>query len=552
MKNGFFILVLLVLIGVSGWSYWTYQKNVYSKEEVKLELLGDETVEMGEEIEYTIKYRNNGNLRVEELKLVFEYPENALPLAGEKRVILDLEDLYPGEENMLKFRARLFGREGDLMTAESFLEYQPKNLKARYQSKSSFTSRIGSVPLTFGIDFPSKLEPGKETQISLNYFSNSKYPLSNLRARIDYPENFEFVISNPKGVDKNEWEIPILNYAEGGRIEITGKIKGNVGNYKVFKADLGIWKEDHFILLKEVSRGLTIIEPRLLVSQRINGSPDYEAKPGDLLRYEIIFRNIGNEPFEELFLVANLEGPFDFGEVRSPAGRINIADSSIFWDWRDVPKLQFLVPGEEGRVEFWINLKKEWPISEGKKNFTLKNKIVLSQLREEFETKINSRVVLAQKGYFQNEVMENSGPLPPEVGKTTTYVIIWQLKNYFNEVRETRVRARLPEGARLTGEIFPAKEQENFTFDSVSREMVWRAGDLTPGAGILEDGPSLAFQLAFTPSENQRGLVATLVGEARVSGEDQFTENILESVAPAVDTTLPDDETVTPEQGVVQ
>jgi len=471
----------------------------------------------------------------------------------EKRVIKDLPDLYPGQEEVLKFRTRIFGKKGEVKVAKASLNYRPKNLKAFYESKSSFSTKIESVPITFALDFPSKIVSGKETKISLNYFSNLDFPLSDLRVKIEYPQGFEFLKSEPQGIEKNEWEIKILNQAEGGRIDVFGKISGQIGGQKIFKAQLGIWIRDRFFILKETVRGIEIVRPHLAIFQQVNRFSDYIASPGELLHYEIFFRNIGEEPFENLFLVSRLEGPFDFASLRSEFGKVNLADKSILWDWRDIPQLRYLAPGEEGKVEFWINLEEDWQLkSEFDKNFTLKNQVSLFQVKEEFVTKINSKLEILQAGYFEDEVFGNSGPIPPKVGEKTTYTIVWQVKNYYNDVKNVKVRAILPPGVKLTGKIFPENEKEKFTFDSRSREILWDVGDLPAGTGILFPQKSLAFQIEFLPTENQRGLVATLINEASVSGEDQFTLTNLKMSAPGVDTTLPDDPTVNPEQGVVE
>jgi len=253
-----------------------------------------------------------------------------------------------------------------------------------------------------------------------------------------------------------------------------------------------------------------------------------------------------------LFLVTRLEGPVEFESINSEFGKTNLTDRSILWDWRDIPGLQYLSGGEEGKVEFWIDLKRDWEIGPADKNFVLRNEISLSQVREEFETKINSRLEISQKGFFQDEIFENSGPIPPRVEETTTYTIIWQVRNSYNDVENVKVRAVLPPGVKLTGKIFPEDEKQKFTFDSGSGEILWDVGNLAVGTGILSPQKTLAFQIALTPPENQKGLVATLINEAKVSGEDQFTGMSLRMTASAVDTTLPDDPTVSPEQGIVE
>lgn len=559
MRNKFIIFLIILAIGVGFVGFWYYHKNTYSKEELKFEILGPEEAEIFEEIEYVVRYKNNGNIRLEEPKLIFEYPKYSLVEAPTPnfgvgvRKEIKLKDIYPGEERAITFKTRLFGKEGERKEVKAWLFYRPKNLKARFESATTFTTQIKKVPLTFEFDLSSKIESGKEIKFALNYFSNVDYPISDLRVKIEYPDGFEFLESIPEGIGKEEWEIGLLNKAEGGRIEIIGKLRGEVGEEKIFRAELGSWKEGEFVLLKEAVRGITIVKPALWIWQQINGNPKFIANPGDLLHYEIFFKNIGEEILTDLTLFTTLTGSaFDFETIQAPEGETEPGDNSIIWDWKRVAKLQFLPPQGEGKVEFWIRLKEDWEIRTLEdKNPIIKNKIYLSQAREEFTYKVNSKLEIVQKGYFREEVFGNSGPIPPKVGETTTYTIMWQVKNWYNEMRNVKVKASLPKNVKLTGRIFPEKEAEKFTFDSQSREIIWNIEKLVIGQGILNPAPNIWFQISFTPDDAQTGQTPEIIGEAKITGEDGWTEMILEATASAIDTTLPDDQTVSPKQGIV-
>jgi len=554
-----FIIFLILLAAISGLvGFWNWQRNIYSKEILKLEILGKEEVAVAEEFEYIVKYKNNGTVRLEEPRLTFEYPKYSILEEGKSlRQELGAKELgeaiYPGEEKTFHFKVRLLGKEGETRIAKAWLSYRPKNLKARYESATTFTTQIKSVPLTFEFDLPSKIESGKDLKFRLNYYSNIDYPLLNLRLVAEYPPGFEFLESAPPSLEKVEWELPLLNRAEGGRIEISGKIRGEVREQKMFKAKLGIWQEGEFIVLREILKGVEIIQPALWVFQQINGSSKYTANPGDLLHYEIFFKNVGGETLLDLSLVTTLIGDiFDFQTLKAPEGEFSLGDNSIVWEWRRVRALQFLEPGEEGKVEFWVKIKKDWPIPSLAGKTEIKNRIYLSQVKEEFSNKVNSKLEIFQKGYFESEVWENFGPIPPKVGEGTTYTIIWQAKNYYNEVKDVKVKAALPPNVKLTGKIFPEEEMEKFAFDSQSREIVWNIGNLKVGQGVLNPAPNISFQIEFIPEEIQRGSIPNLISEAKVTGEDSWTGMTLEAISAAINTTLPDDPTITEEMGVVQ
>jgi len=549
MKNKFLIfsIFLTLILGVAG--FWYYQKNIYSKEILKLEILGPGEAKLAEEIEYTVKYKNNGNVRLEEAKLFFEYPKYSLTPENKSREEKPLDDIYPGQERTLSFKARLIGKEEEMKSAEATLRYRPKNLSAYYESETTFTTQIKDVPLTFEFDLPSKIESGKEIRLRLNYFSNVNYPLSDLGIKLNYPSDFEFLESTPKTLEKTEWDVGLLNLAEGGRIEVLGKIQGTAGQIKIFQADLGQWRDGEFVVLKTANKGVEIIKPLLYIIQEINGNPKYVANLGDLLDYEITFKNIGERILENMFLIMKLEGEiFDFDTLKTDVGRFSKDENKIIFDYTMVPELKKLLPMSEGKIEFWVKIKDEFE----NKNPEITNTVSLDGFEEIFSNKINSKIEISQKGYFSDEIFGNSGPLPPRVGETTTYTIMWQVKNWNNDLKNVKVKATLPPEVKLTGKIFPETEASKFAFDPESREIVWEIGDLSAGKGPSEPGPNIAFQIALIPTLEQRGKSPILIGKAKVSAEDLWTEATLERISNPVDTTLPDDPTINEQQGIIQ
>lgn len=547
-----FLVISFVVIGIIG--FWAWQSGTYSKEVLKLEILGPTEADLGQEVEYIVKYENNGNFRLENPQLVFEPP--SLSMKDEeifRNQVLGAETLgeaiYPGEEKNISFKIRLLGKEGELKLAKATLSYQPKDLKAKYESSTTFTTTIKSAPLTFEFDLPSKINSGEDFRFRLNYFSNLEYPLSGIRIQVDYPSDFEFIESTPKSLEKTDWDVSVLNKGQGGRIEVAGRVSADAGEVKIFRAKMGIWKDGEFILLKEAEKGVEVVNPTVYLRQEINKNPQYSAVPGEWLHYEIYFKNIGDDSLNNLFMVTKLTGDaFDLQTIKSDVGNCQPGDNSVIFDWRKISKLQYLAPTDEGMVDFWVKVKDDLG---SVKNPSLRDKVFISQIEQEFVTKISSKMELVQKGYYQDEVFGNSGPVPPRAGEPTTYTIMWYVKNYYSDVKDVKVKATLPEGVELTGKIFPEDASSKFAFDSQSREIVWSVGDVFKGEGILAAGRNIAFQVSFTPAESQRGQTPNIINEVVITGEDSWTDNILQSVTSALNTNIPDD-TTSSGKGVVQ
>ncbi|MFH0739837.1 MAG: hypothetical protein V1819_01700 [bacterium] len=543
----FFLLAMAFLAAIAFW-YW--RGNIYSKEALKLEILGPEQVQAGDEIDYTVKFKNNGKVRLESAELIFEYPGNASPIEDtEQRITKKLEDIYPGEERTAVFKAIVIGKENDTLQAKASLFYNPKNLKSRYESNTNLTTKISFVPLTLEFDLPVKAEQGGDLGFTVNYFSNINFPLENLRLKMFYPSGFTFQSAKPKGMDVAEWSLPTLTQANGGRVNIQGLLNGTQGERKIFKAQIGIIKDKGFMALKEVTGSIEISEPSVFISQMVNGSQAGSMRVGSLLHYEVYFKNIGATALEKKFLLVKLNSDFfDLNSLKTENGSIGQGDNSIIFDWQDVQSLRFLDASEEGKVEFWVKTK-DTSFSRRVESPILRNTVSLSGVEKAFETKLQGKIDFSQKVMYQDDAFTAKGPIPPQVGTSTDYTVFWQIKNYWNGLTNAKVKAVLPANVRLTGQTNP--QGASFTFDSASREVVWSIGDIRAFQGF--DSPyTLAFQIELVPDSSQVGSVALLIGEAQLTAEDSFAGNAIAERSEAEDTSLPHDDSVDGDSGIVK
>ncbi len=536
MKNRILISIVFLFTLLGGMGLWYWQKNTYSKDVLKMEIIAPSTVNIGEEIEYIVKLKNNGEVRLEDPQLIFEFPAHSLPADKDYALRRNIEGeqigvgIYPGEEKIFKFRARLFGQEGDVKEAKATISYHPKNLTAKYVSKTSFITVLNFVPLTFEFDTPSFPEAGKSFRFSLNYFSSVDFPLSDARIKIEYPSGFIFERSESKSLNNNEWAIPVLNKGEGRRIVVLGVLGGEVDQEKIFQAEFGIWVGGDYVPLKKTIKKIKIIEPLLYIDQMINGTKDYAASPGDLLHYQIIFRNIGDQPFQNLFLVVKLKGDvLDFSTLKSEEGEHGPGDNSIIWDSRKLSSLKFLDVGEEGEIDFWINVKKDVPMDV--KNPTIESEIKIGQAKKQFTTRLASKIELVQSLVHDDEIFGSTGPLPLKVGQASNLTAIWRLKNYSNPLKNVKVRVVLADQARPTGQVNPQK----LTFDQQTKELIWEVGDLPSGAGTKEL-LQIAFQLNITPAFQQIGGPIVLFDQIRITGFDEWVNKDINIVLPSLGT----------------
>jgi hypothetical protein len=548
------LIIFTIVLAAVGYGFW--RQNVYSKEELNLQMIGLQQAQLGQEVDYVVKYKNNGQFRLENPSLMFQAPD--FSIKDDKiytQEVIDSDKLggaiYPGEERSFSFKVRLVGKAGDAKIAKATLSYQPKDLSARYESTTTFTTIMQDVPLNLDMDLSSTVEANKDFHFKINYLSNVNWLLSDLRVDVVYPSGYTFSQSTPKSLDNNEWSIPILNKNQSGIIDVTGQLSGNVDEGKVFTARIGMWKDGQYVLLKEIEKGTKIVKPTVAIRQTINGDANYVAKPGDWLHYEVYYRNVSDSELYNLVMVDKLDGDlFDFSSIKSDTGNFQQGDNSIVFDWKQNNQLAYLKIMDEGKAEFWIRLKSDLS---NLNRPELDNKIIIEPAVEDFITKISSKLELVQKAYFNDEIFGNSGPFPPQVGTPTTYTVTWQAKNYYSDVKNVVVKAVLPPEVKFNSDkVFPEDQAGKLAFDSATQELTWTIGDMTAGQGLISNPLNISFQVMVTPMASQAGSNAGIIGQVTAQGDDSWTDTTLESNSPAIDTSLISDAGMTPDKGAVQ
>jgi uncharacterized repeat protein (TIGR01451 family) len=256
----FFVVAVLVLaLGAAGFLYWRGQ--VISNDILTLTISAPAHAAMGDEIEYTVTYKNNGNFELENAKLAFQLPDNSLIESSTTLSNQAIGNIYPGQENFIKFYGRLLGKEGDVKTAKAFLAYTPHNLSAQYEADASSNTTIDTVPITLTYDAPVQAAKGNQMTYSINYASAVDYPLENMSIKVDSMTDFTITSATPASLDNAEFKLITLQRDQGGKITIMGTVATDAQNPLHISAHIGMWVDGTFIVLKDVSTDIQVVEP---------------------------------------------------------------------------------------------------------------------------------------------------------------------------------------------------------------------------------------------------------------------------------------------------
>jgi len=534
-KKKTIILVSVFLVALIGtFIYFFFFKNTFSKEDIVLQISGPQDIVAGKEISWVVSIKNQSEITIENLELVFEYPEGAFDDEGsikkkEKRII---KKIAGGEEKTETFSGLIFGAKEEIKTAKASLTYNPEGLSAFFQNDTSFSTRISDTSIVFLMDTPLKVEPGEKISISFSWQSGFSFPLKNVQIRFLPPEGFEKISNNTEEERKESgkfiFDIGSVNENEGGKRQIEGLLNGEVGDEKLFKIEFGIFDEKlyEFIPLASIEKIVKIKTSTLDASIKVNGETNYVASPGENLAFIVNFMNTGEDIYRGLSLSVELESDvLDFSTLRAPGGKIE--GKKITFSSDNFPDLLFLGPYGDGSVGFTINLK-DYDESFYKENAIIKETIKIGTIEKSFQTKVSSKLSFKEKIYSKSELLPqdvrsvfNVNISSITIGKENDFVIGFKIENRGNQLTGVKISGRLPAAVSFINKSVP--ENIEINFNEQTRELVLNIGNIPAN---FEKEYFLGFKI--TPTT----LPQEIHNEFKLSGKDSWTDKDLELTIP--------------------
>lgn len=532
------------------------------------------TVSAGGLVTIPITFRNTSSTSLKEVELTVVLPAGSIIVeegqerSAPSRIVRKVEDLDPAEEGSAEIAAKLFGKEGEEKEILATLTYRPENLRARFSAKSSRNFMIGAVPLAIVWEVPEKFSSNQEVQAVIRYNSSASFPFRNMWLRVEYPFGFNVVSSSVKPTEGNNiWNIGDLDPGEEGSIQIAGKITGEEGEIKSFIGALGVFNPltKEWRAFQESALTSKIAVAPLSITGLLNGSREPIIDLGENLEFALHYKNNTEKPLRNITLRARLEGSvLDLPTLQIDKGTFDSGTNSIVWSSAIAPELRELAPGQGGEFKFEVEIKARPAIrGAGDKNQIVRLNAEISPafVPEEFsgagltgrdlvEAKVRTKILFSAKALHASSPILTSGPIPPRVGSETVYTILWEVRNFTNDIDGVQVVGILPPNVTWKN-VFSPKDSR-VVFDSATSEVRWNVGKVPAGTGINSPALTMAFQVSVTPSQVDRGKTMTLVTESQFSGKDSFVKEDLQEKIGNINTDLRDEPGGQVQDGVVK
>ncbi len=554
--------LFLIIAGLLIWHGLTS----FHQDKVEIKIIGPESLASGEEAVYRVEYKNNNRVSLRNLKIVFSYPQDSLLESGENLIEeRSLSDLAAGQSGEAEFSARLIGQKGSIKEVEAELVYQPGEIESVFINQADFKTEITSVPLVLAFDLPEKVVNGQGFNFSVRLINQGKVSFDDLRLSLSYPAGLNLEDIQPQPFeDNNVWEVGRLMPDEEKEIAFKGVLTGQPKEVKAFEAWVEQKQGDDFVVHNRSAKSVNMALSPLYVDIWVNGKKDVAVFTGDTLDYRLVYKNTSEVGINNVAIDVKLEGEaYEMATLRVDQGSFDGRTNLISWRPGTLEELVYLGPGEEEELNFSVDIKEYLPINSfSDKNFTVKAVATIDSLsppielrdikidgRAQLVAKIGSNLLLSAKGFYYDEQISNSGPIPPKVNQKTTYTIRWQILNSSNDLKDARVEAVLPPHVEWLGRTHPSSA--NLKYHSDSGKVSWRIEEIGAGTGIVSPVQEAAFQVAITPGQPDIGSFVELLGQSNLAAHDSFTGLDYNVSADLISTYLKHDPNISKNHGIV-
>lgn len=552
------LCIFLLGVGLSG-VYMYLGGNEISGDQLTLSLDGPFSAGGGEPVTLRFTVGNENAVPIENATLVVLYPPGTQSVGATPRSLtverIPLNALVPGEISSIPLDVAFFNEEQSSQTVEATLEYTIEGSNSTfYRDLDPLTIALSSAPLLIRVDSVDKVAAGQTVNIMMTLVSNASTPLQDVLVSLDYPNGFQYQTAEPLPVfNDNVWRVDEIAPNQEVPIVLQGRIDGFADESLQINIDAGTAAATNEFLvdtaLAETSIDFFIERPFVTVTPFISG----ETASPVLLRQEeaanvsIALTNTLPESVYDVRVEVTPSGNvLSTNSISSGSGFYDSNTGTVRWEVANNSSFQTVRPGESRTISFGVN--PTTVTAAGQFDITANvyaRRVAEPNAAEQLIGTANINAKYSSIPFVGSQVgraVTASGPLPPEVGQTTTYTLTLVAEAGMNGLSDAIVETTLPVYMSFVG-----TDDSTIIHNPVSQQIRWNVGDLA-----ANERRNTTFQVSITPSTSQQGRTPVLMNRQTLSGTDVFTRERLQAVADPVDAELSTELGFPEENGIVQ
>jgi uncharacterized repeat protein (TIGR01451 family) len=528
-------LFILAIVSIAGFYFFNGRFDDQSKVKAEVAITSPDSLASGEKLDLEITYENKENVSIKSGTISVHYPEGfyfqkADPQPNINNNTWNISNVPAGTAGKIKITGQLVGELQEDKEFTVFLTYQPVNFNSDFQNVDKKIVKITDTIVTLETKLPDRARSGQEVEYKVKFKNTSTLPLPNVKVLVTYPKEFSVVSAEPEAsISSNIWQFNEIASNTEQEIKIKGSLKGESKQVAEFKFQLGLEEPSGFFNVQvEKTDQITIINPDLSLKLT---APEF-ASLGDSIEYKVELENPSDVDINNLEIALDFQNSF-------------FEQSSV-----TLEKIEKLKAQDKKTLTYQAKIKKNNETDSNIIKTTAKVKSariagenVNFEQTATAETKVKANVEFSsQARYYGDDLTKlGSGPIPPKIGETTSYMIWWDIKAKGGDLKNIEIISTLPEYVNKV-----ESSTEDLVFDKKNNQVKWTLSSLLAG-----ENKRGVFNVYITPTQDQKNKLLILTKETVVNVIDSNTNETISVNIEKITSDLPQDP-VAKGKGVVE
>ena len=540
-------LALLAILAFGGFFVYTkYFANPSTNQPLVMSIEVPAEVKSGEVAQIVVNYSNPGRIPLAALELDINLP-SAFALATAQPVPTDTSEMT---WNIGSLGAHSDGQiilEGVWLSAvpattnvQVLAAYRPGNFNSNFSDIATATVTTLSSTLTLEFTGPESGIPGQELEYSALITNTGSQVIEASHFAVTLPAGFMLNSSVPPleaGGDV-EWELGALAPGAVTGVVLKGSFTSEVSDVQTFAGIVSVPENDHQLPQVTTQWFTDIAGSDLQTTMVINGNTDKATTElGGTLRLTVRLENAGEKDIDGATFLLDFKPdsgvPIVWSSAALAGGKLTAA--GIVFDAKTVGLIK---AGEKKTYNLSFPIKDilgatevdEWNVTA----FVTLGESKIQTPAFPISMKASADLSAEARFYSESGAPIGEGPLPPEVGESTTYRVFWKLEKAVHELESIVVTATIPPDVTWDDRILMSTG--NVQFDSTTQTVRWEISNLP-----ANEEATAEFTVKLIPGEEDVATFVKLLSGSVLSATDTETNSAIAAEAESFTTEIPTD-----------
>jgi hypothetical protein len=413
-------------------------------------------IEGGELTPLTLDIRNRNTVPLESTSVTLSYKQGSGSLDEQDKIQekKELGTISSKELKTLHYNVTLYGSESETRDITLKLEYKVAGSGALFTKLVTVPVILRTPPISVGIDGPDKLSIGQNGTFTFTVRNNAATTSVPSVLKLQLPGNFTIESTTPKPIARStSWNISKLAKGESQTVTVTGSFEGKQGDTGTLLAKVGLVGDlatEIGIVFASETRDVTLRSSPLVLTESLttDSSLSDVIKYGDHARVVINYLNGSTESLEDVSITVSISGDAAvYNSIDPTSGYYDSIAKTITWNKATLPELAVLPPNGQGTLTLTIPI-----VAKGNNSPTLKVDVagvatakitddVVASVTKSYS--VSGSATLVASTQYKTSSFANSGPIPPQPNKDTTYTVNLKVSAQ-NAIGNTKVSFTLP------------------------------------------------------------------------------------------------------------